>query len=120
MTISTADCVQEIVKVCANPKAVVAAYCGGMPEDYEDEELLKEAMEQMWVDEGEGVQTTQDFLNLLTKLCTNPKNWKRMTKEKLYNGDILRCFDCRPFDDQLRAYVTERNGEIVEVGVQGE
>jgi hypothetical protein len=46
-------------------------------------------------------------------------NWKRMSKEKM--GDtIVREFDCRPYDDQLRAIVEERDGKIVSVVVQGE
>lgn len=46
-------------------------------------------------------------------------SWKRMRKETI-NGEILRVFDCKPFDDQLRAYVLERNGSIVSVEVHGE
>lgn len=46
-------------------------------------------------------------------------NWKRETKEKI--GDtIVREFDCRPYDAQLRAIVEERDGKIVSVVVQGE
>jgi hypothetical protein len=49
------------------------------------------------------------------------KNWKRMSKCKV-EGNIERCFDCFPFDDQLRATVitdsTDTN--ILSLTVQGE
>ena len=49
----------------------------------------------------------------------NPKNWKR--EAKYSSGmEIIRDFDCRPFDDQLRAYVYSTNDEILRVVVQGE
>lgn len=47
------------------------------------------------------------------------KNWKRMSKEK--DGPcVIRDFDCKPFDDQLRATVTEHSGLIILLTVQGE
>lgn len=119
--ITTADCVQKIVGICQEPKVVIAAYCGGEPEDYTDPEKLKEAIEQIWLDGDEqNYPTPQDVLNMLQSLCTNPKNWKRHTKYKDSSGNIIRIFDCRPFDDQLRAYVTERDGKIIETYVTGE
>lgn len=61
------------------------------------------------------------------------KNWKRICKNKIsadaatgYGIDpakgvvVERIFDCRPFDDQLRAYVYDQNGAIVKVMIQGE
>lgn len=50
------------------------------------------------------------------------KNWKRFEKRKDYFDDtiIVRGFDCRPYDDQLRGYVSERDGTIIGVEVVGE
>lgn len=48
------------------------------------------------------------------------KNWKRFEKQKGDLGTIVRGFDCQPYDDQLRAYVTERDGTITHVEVVGE
>jgi len=48
------------------------------------------------------------------------KNWKRFEKKKGDLGTIVRGFDCQPYDDQLRAYVTERDGIITHVEVVGE
>jgi hypothetical protein len=36
------------------------------------------------------------------------------------NNCIVRTFDCKPYDDQLRAYVYEVNGLITKVEVVGE
>jgi hypothetical protein len=47
------------------------------------------------------------------------KNWKRISKEE-DGGIIERAFDCRPFDDQLRAYVRASKIGIYGVVVQGE
>ena len=51
-------------------------------------------------------------------LSTKEANWKRMSKTKNGN-EIERVFDCKPFDDQLRAYVVELNGKVT-IQVQGE
>jgi len=51
-------------------------------------------------------------------LSTKEANWKRIIKTKDGN-DIERVFDCKPFDDQLRAYVVELNGKVT-IQVQGE
>lgn len=50
------------------------------------------------------------------------KNWKRFEKRKDYFDETVtvRGFDCRPYDDQLRGYVSERNNEIIKVEVVGE
>jgi hypothetical protein len=57
------------------------------------------------------------------------KNWKRKEKQVFHsnipafaplNGSIERCFNCEPFDDQLRAYVYERNGVIIHVSISPE
>lgn len=48
------------------------------------------------------------------------KNWKRFEKRKGDLSTVVRGFDCQPYDDQLRAYVTERDGTIIGVEVVGE
>ena len=49
------------------------------------------------------------------------KNWKRMSKRKSPEG-VERCFDCIPFDDQLRATVTTDSADstITSIVVEGE
>jgi len=55
-------------------------------------------------------------------------NWKRTSKSRVEHdtnaplGSIERTFDCKPFDDQLRAYVyTDSKDEIIlSIIVQGE
>lgn len=47
-------------------------------------------------------------------------NWKRRSKSNCGTNKIERMFDCKPFDDQLRAYVLEQDGNVVSVIVQGE
>jgi len=51
-------------------------------------------------------------------LSTKETNWKRISKTKDSYG-IERVFDCKPFDDQLRAYAVELNGKVT-ISVQGE
>lgn len=55
------------------------------------------------------------------------KNWVRRAKrgDSIHDPDefgitVVREFDCKPFDDQFRGYVYERNNEIVGVLVEGE
>lgn len=59
------------------------------------------------------------------------KNWKRESKRKCSTIDSLanpklqpgmyeRSFDCRPYDDQLRAYTYDDGNRIVYLVVQGE
>lgn len=58
--------------------------------------------------------TEEDLKNM-----TNPKVWKRITKTT--TGDVVeRTFDCRPYEDQLRAVVQEKAGVIISVVIQGE
>jgi hypothetical protein len=49
------------------------------------------------------------------------KNWKREEKYK-EDGVIVRRFDCRPFDDQLRAYISTdlSDTKVISVIVGGE
>lgn len=61
-------------------------------------------------------------------------NWKREFKEKVHVvGEYgaapgrshkpsinFRCFDCRPYDDQLRAYTWDDGQEILKIRVEGE
>jgi hypothetical protein len=51
----------------------------------------------------------------------NAKNWKRMSKRK-ENENWIREFDCKPYDDQLRAIVFSdfSDTRIVNMVVQGE
>jgi hypothetical protein len=51
--------------------------------------------------------------------ATLEKNWKRETKEK--DGNLtVREFDCRPYDDQLRATVWDDGNKIVRLVISGE
>jgi len=53
------------------------------------------------------------------KNITNPRTWKRITKYS--DGDTIeRTFDCKPYEDQLRAVVKEKAGVITSVVIQGE
>lgn len=48
------------------------------------------------------------------------KNWKRFEKENQKDGLIRRGFDCKPFDDQLRAYTWDDGNKILKISVEGE
>ncbi len=48
------------------------------------------------------------------------KNWKRIEKGKMDNGNTERIFDCIPYDDQLRAYVIDDGIKILSVSITGE
>lgn len=52
----------------------------------------------------------------------NPKNWKRVSKRKgdSEEGTWVREFDCRPFDDQLRATVQSTDDHIYRVMISAE
>ena len=48
------------------------------------------------------------------------KNWKRMCKESKKEAGkkiTVRTFDCKPYDDQIRAYVTDDGINITKVEV---
>ena len=60
------------------------------------------------------VLTHEKYLEIL-----DVSKWKRMSKENIGEA-ILRIFDCRVFDDQLRAHVWERNGKVDSIIVRGE
>ena len=49
------------------------------------------------------------------------KNWKRMSRKR-DEKFIVRSFDCRPYDDQLRAYVITNDADetVISVVIQGE
>ena len=47
-----------------------------------------------------------------------PKNWRRMSKTG--SGQVIREFDCKPYDDQLRARVVTDQDQITLVEVFGE
>lgn len=48
------------------------------------------------------------------------KNWKRFEKEVEPNGLTRRGFDCKPYDDQLRAYTWDNGDKILKVSIEGE
>jgi hypothetical protein len=93
--ITSANCVKEIVALCANPEVVRDALHRG-------------------ADELEALTTDEDII----KHCGNPKNWKRKGKQKRWDRSlpitIERCYECT-LNDQLRAYVSEEGGGIVQV-----
>lgn len=47
------------------------------------------------------------------------KNWKRIHKET-NNSITTRTFDCKPYDNQIRAYVTDNGIEILSVIIKDE
>lgn len=118
MTITTADCIREIVKACQDPRAVVAAYCGGTLADYNDPVRLMRGFAQFHVIDSPPYPSQE----LVMSLCTDPENWECiMEQPDYYDRDkIERLFDCQYFDDQFRAYVYEKHGRIVEVRLAGE
>lgn len=66
----------------------------------------------------------------ILKAVRNPKNWKRICKEKVSkyceikspvgNDVCCRTFNCVPFEDQLRGYVYDDGVNILLVSVEGE
>ncbi|OPZ36144.1 MAG: hypothetical protein BWY99_02077 [Synergistetes bacterium ADurb.BinA166] len=52
----------------------------------------------------------------------SPRNWSRLSKERSEDGNWLRVFDCRPLDDQLRAYVFTdvSDGNLLSITFEGE
>jgi hypothetical protein len=48
------------------------------------------------------------------------KNWKRFEKVSEQNGLVRRGFDCKPYDDQLRAYTWDNGTDILRVEIVGE
>lgn len=48
------------------------------------------------------------------------KKWKSYGKDTKSSGHVVYCFDCTPFEAQLRAYVTTLKGQIVHVQIQAE
>lgn len=88
--VTTADCVKAIVDLAKKDGA----------------NLFYKAFEEP--------ASAEDLKNI-----TNPKVWKRITKTT--DGDVIeRTFDCRPYEDQLRAVVQEKAGVIISVVIQGE
>jgi len=80
--------------------------------------IVKWCKDNMWIVRG---QFSPMLPEKDAQVCLLEKNWKRMSKEK--DGEtITRGFDCKPFDDQLRAYVvTDKNdSRILSIIVQGE
>lgn len=54
----------------------------------------------------------KEIKNSIRVKATDEKNWKRLNKRKEGNK-VVRSFDCAPFDDQLRAYVTSNTNDTV-------
>lgn len=52
-------------------------------------------------------------------LASIEKNWVRTGKRKDGKNNV-RDFDCKPLDDQLRAYVTDNGTNVIRVEIQGE
>lgn len=50
----------------------------------------------------------------------NPKNWVRIHKQTNDKGNTERTFNCKPFDEQLRAVVEDDGTQIISVSIQGE
>jgi len=99
--ITSADRIKAIVTLCADPKTVRDAYSGaGRPEK-----------------NGELPEGVTDA-DIVTQCCA-PANWTRTGKLRRWDRSrpfvIERCYECKPFDDQLRAYVTEEDGQITDV-----
>ncbi len=58
--------------------------------------------------------------NTFEEPALQEKNWKRISKEKDLSG-YVRVFDCKPYDDQVRAYVYEdKRNFIYDICVVGE
>lgn len=105
MSIQTADCKQAIANEVNNKTAVVDSIIAQFVEKLTSAEVINHA--------------------------GNPKNWARMSKLRVsYSGrsldetplgaTCLRIFDCRPFDDQLRAYVWDDGNQILKIEIVGE
>lgn len=93
MKITTEQCKQLIVKFCADNK------------DYINRQFTENLSEEIY------------------SKVLEPRNWRRRSKGMDYSGrGIERSFDCRPLDDQLRAYViTDVTDEkVLGLTVQGE
>jgi hypothetical protein len=75
-----------------------------------------------WVQKNQPIVAAQFIPSLDAnqfKLACNPNNWKRIEKYK--SGDVVvRIFDCKPFDDQLRGTVIEKNGLLIDAEAHGE
>ena len=74
-----------------------------------------------WIKNHPGHVSTQFEADIDERPARMVKNWKRISKER--DGDLtIRGFDCAPYDDQLRAYVTSDDaaGWFVDVTIQGE
>lgn len=119
--ITSADCVQEIIKRCANPVHVLEAYAGSR--DYLDPNVIQEALGDVYIDnlDPDNEESTPSLAQFAA-LVTDPKNWKRHSKRQDPEDRTIteRVFNCVPFDDSLRAYVLEKGGKIVKVWIQGE
>jgi len=103
-------CKEEIVAYCkTNGKSILKMAFGEDSQEYKNLELL-ETMNQV-------------------------KNWKRHSKQYLDNPTtsldidkykiksdrpVERCYNCVPFDDQLRAYIISAGDKILYIKVAGE
>ena len=90
MSISSQDCKEAIIEFCKMNKQYICS------------QFIPQLNEELFI------------------LTTLTKNWKRETKEIRDDGITIRMFDCRPFDDQLRAYVKSNDNVIFQVEVIGE
>jgi hypothetical protein len=124
MTISTADCKNAICTIIngSNGGTVLAEAYNGAPN-------ISEFLKHCWMCDQSGNQIPANTIADVIKQAGNVKNWKRIEKEKAHGpfswGDPpgakwRRGFDCRPFDDQLRAYVWDDGNQIIKVQIMGE
>jgi len=101
------DYLQLVVDECNNPLTKKRLYA----------ECLDP--ESLWAEE---IEPLKKELDQAYPLTLEPKNWEFKDYEKgFFESRIERwSFNCGPLDDQLRAYVSERDGKIVEVEVRWE
>jgi len=63
---------------------------------------------------------SEDENKEMISAAADPNNWSIHGGADRLPGTVEFCFDCEPFDDQLRAYVFLKDYNIVRVRIQGE
>lgn len=101
----------ELINSECGAKHLSIAYCGSDDIEY----FIKNA----YITDQNGIRVIINNISDIIKYAGNPNNWKRIAKNK-ESDYVVRCFDCRPFDDQLRAYVYSRNNNIYKINLEGE
>jgi hypothetical protein len=127
MSISTADCKKAICDLINSPNGgtVLAIAYNAKPD-------ISEFLKHCWMIDKNGNEIPPNNIQDVIKQAGNINNWKREEKtmvpsvNQVYgfanekNIITLRTFDCRPFDDQLRAYVWDNGTDILKVKISGE